>query len=185
MNLEKLVFGSKYLNDTLTFLKYYNREKIYVAAGVVAQTVWNNIYGNSPEYGVGDIDLIYFNNNDLSESSEELIFKDISNELRHLQIKIDIKNQARVHFWYKSKFGYDISPVKSIEDGINRFPVTATSIGINYNEFDKLNIYSPFGLDDLFSGIVRANKKQITEKIYYTKVNEWLKKWPKLQIIQW
>jgi hypothetical protein len=185
MNLEKLVSTSKYLNDSLTFLKHYNREKIYIAAGAVAQTVWNNIYGNDSEYGIGDLDLIYFNNDDLSESSEKQIYNDISNELKHLQIKIDIKNQARVHLWYTSKFGYDISPVMSIEDGIDRFPTTATSIGINYNDFDKLYIYSPYGLDDLFSGVVRANKKQITEKIYYAKVNDWLKKWPKLQIIEW
>ena len=48
-----------------------------------------------------------------------------------------------------------------------------------------MKIYTPFGLDDLFSGIVRANKRQITSEIYNRKVQKWIIKWPNLKIIPW
>jgi hypothetical protein len=99
-------------------------------------------------------------------------------------IKLDIKNQARVHLWYKDHFGYDIKPFNSIEDAVNTWPTTATSIGVRL-ENGNFIIYAPFGLNDLFGMIVRANKAQITEEIYLQKVNKWKTKWPALTIIPW
>jgi len=40
-------------------------------------------------------------------------------------------------------------------------------------------------LDDLFAGIVRPNKVQITEAIYETKVKRWQSCWPALRVIGW
>jgi hypothetical protein len=52
-------------------------------------------------------------------------------------------------------------------------------------ENENFKIYAPFGLNDLFGMIVRANKAQITEEIYLQKVNKWKSKWPALTIIPW
>jgi hypothetical protein len=185
MNLQDIVATNKCLKETIYYLKHYHREKVYIVAGAVTQTVWNFIYGNNPDYGIEDFDFIYYYDKDLSESAERQIIKDITNGLGHIPLKLDIKNQARVHLWYKAKFGYEIMPIKSIEDAIDRFTTTATAVGMGYNEFGKLCIYAPFGLDDLYSGILRANKKQVTETEYMAKVNKWINKWPKLQVTQW
>lgn len=45
--------------------------------------------------------------------------------------------------------------------------------------------YAPFGLNDLFGMMVRANKVQITEEIYNKKVERWKVLWPGLTIIPW
>jgi len=89
-----------------------------------------------------------------------------------------------VHLWYKEHFGYDIKPYISVENAINTWPTTSTSIGIRI-ETQNLKIYAPFGLNDLFGMIIRVNKAQITEEIYNQKVNKWIKKWPTLKIIPW
>jgi hypothetical protein len=183
--LECLIQENKYLKESFDFLKYYRSERLYMVAGSIAQTVWNYIYNCDLEYGIDDFDFIYFNDTDLSEIQQNTVSGDIINSLRHIPFNVDINNQARVHLWYKDKFGYDIEPIKSIEDSISRFPTTATSIGIGYDDLTGLKIYAPFGLKDLFSGIVRANKKQITEKIFYAKVDKWTKKWPNLKVIDW
>ena len=101
-----------------------------------------------------------------------------------IKIPIDVKNEARVHLWYENHFGYKIEPYNSLEESINSWPTTATSIGLRIEE-DRLKVYAPFGLNDLFGGIVRANKVQITEEIYNNKVNKWHNKWPNLTIIPW
>jgi hypothetical protein len=42
---------------------------------------------------------------------------------------IDVKNEARVHLWYKSHFGYDIPPYHSVEEAMDSWPTTATAVG--------------------------------------------------------
>ena len=44
-------------------------------------------------------------------------------------------------------------------------------------------VYAPFGLRDLFSGIIRPNKMQNTEASFQRKVDEWLTKWPRLRVV--
>ena len=39
-------------------------------------------------------------------------------------------NETRVHLWYEAHFGYRIDPYASVEDAINTWPTTATSIGV-------------------------------------------------------
>ena len=134
--------------------------------------------------GISDIDFVYYDNSDLSSENENSTIEYIKKVIEPCPIQLDIKNQARVHLWYKEHFGYDIKPYISIEDAINSWPTTATSIGIRL-ENEKIKVYAPFGLNDLFGMIVRANKAQITEEIYIQKVNKWKTKWPSLTIIPW
>jgi uncharacterized protein len=55
-----------------------------------------------------DVDLIYFDEQDLSleaEAGHERRLRDI---FQHLPIKLDIKNEERVHSWCEDRFGYAI-----------------------------------------------------------------------------
>ena len=52
----------------------------------------------------------------------------------------------------------------------------------NYNQF---LVYAPYGLNDMFGQIIRANKTQITKETYIQKCNKWLKKWNTLNIVEW
>jgi hypothetical protein len=183
--LYKIITQNKYLNNALKEIKEIDSEDIYIGSGAITQTVWNYLFGNDLTYGIDDFDIVYFNDNDLNENAENKMIREISNKLKNIPIKLDIKNQARVHLWYRNYFGYDILPITSIEDAIDRWPTTSTSIGIKLNEKNEFYVYAPFGFKDLFSGIVRANKRQITKEIYDKKVQKWIKKWPKLKVIPW
>lgn len=97
---------------------------------------------------------------------------------------MDTKNQARVHIWYRSKFGYDIQPYQSTEDAIATWPTTATAIGVHSGSRD-VGVYAPFGTDDLFSLVVRANRIQITPEIYAAEVARWTDRWPSLVVLPW
>ena len=182
--LGKIVRSNRILDDILGKADTLGLENYYIGAGCVAQTVWNYQMNYEPANGISDIDFVYYDNSDLSPEAEKNIIERIEREFIHCQIKLDIKNQARVHLWYRDHFGYDIKPHKSIEDAINTWPTTATAIGVK-REDGIFKIYAPFGLNDLFGMIVRANKTQITEEIYMQKVNKWITKWPALTIIPW
>ena len=156
----------------------------YIGAGCVAQTVWNYQSEYELMYGISDIDIVYHDAADLSYEAEDAVIKRIKQAIEPCAIPVDIKNQARVHLWYKELNGFDITPYDSVESAINTWPTTATAIGVRM-ENDSLKIYAPFGLDDLFGMIVRPNKTLITEEIYIQKVTKWSKKWPGLVIIPW
>ncbi|WP_353094627.1 nucleotidyltransferase family protein [Tissierella praeacuta] len=186
--LESIIMSNEIINIAIERARlldiddYY--DDYYIGAGCITQTVWNYLSDNPLEYGIKDIDFVYFDDNLDFESENRIILK-VKELCSDLKIEVDVKNQARVHLWYKNHFGYNIEPYKSLESALNTWPTTATSIGVRRGKDNKLKVYAPFGLNDLFGKIVRANKSQINKQIYEDKVSSWLKKWPDLKIIPW
>ena len=88
---------------------------------------------------------------------------------KDLKVKAEIRNEARVHLWYKDRFGKPLSfldsfgnvsgTYKSVEDAISTWPTTATSIGVRLGAYGKFEVYAPFGPNDLLDMIVRPNKR--------------------------
>ena len=156
----------------------------WIVAGCLAQTVWNSRFGLPVEHGISDLDLVYFDSGDLSALSRQRHAERIRKMLKDLPVWIDVKNEARVHCWYKEKFGTSIRPYSSVEDAIDTFPTTATTIGIRPRG-KGMEVYATFGLPDVLGGIVRANKRQITAGIYDAKVAKWRERWPDLTIVPW
>ena len=155
----------------------------YVAAGCLAQTVWNVALGNDLSHGLKDIDVIYYDPDVSAEREQQEILR-VRKALGDLPFHIDVANEARVHLWYRQAFGYDIAPYASVEDAIGTFPTTATAIGVRLTG-EGLRVHAPFGLQDLFALTIRPNKRQITKAIYNAKVERWRQTWPQLTFIEW
>ena len=183
--LEKIIMFNETLSEAIERAKTLDLDNYYISAGCITQTVWNYLSNNPLDYGIKDIDFVYFDDNNLDLEAENQVILKIKNLYSDLKIQIDIKNQARVHLWYKSHFGYEIKPYSLLEDAINTWPTTATAIGVRKEKNNNFKVYAPFGLNDLFGKIVRANKVQITEEIYKSKVVSWTNKWADLTVIPW
>jgi hypothetical protein len=182
--LTKIIMLNKPLLNVIQKATDIGLRSYYIGAGCIAQTVWNYQTNSELTNGISDIDFVYYDDSDLSFDAENFTNERIASIMEPCPIKLDIKNQARVHLWYKERFGYDIRPYDSIESAINTWPTTATSLGVRL-ENEQMIIYAPFGLNDLFGMIVKANKAQITEEIYMQKVKKWIAKWPTLTVIPW
>ena len=156
----------------------------YIGAGCICQTVWNVQNGLDPMHGICDVDFVYFDREDLSFEAEDAVIKKVQHEFSDLPVLLDVKNQARVHLWYADFFGYDIAPFRCLEDAINTWPTTATSVGVRMTD-GKLIVYAPFGLSDMFGQIIRANKAQINQATYKKKCDKWASKWNTLTIVEW
>ncbi|MDQ0195091.1 nucleotidyltransferase family protein [Paenibacillus wynnii] len=176
---------SPMLNSLFTSAQSLDPLPYYIGAGCLVQTVWNELTGRPLNYGISDIDIIYFDDNDLSYAAENDVVERAKNLFSHLPFPVDIKNQARVHLWYQDKFGIELEPYTSLEDAINSWPTTATCLGARLNSDNSWQIYAPYGLEDLFGLIVRPNKELIDEGIYYSKTQKWSGKWPELQTVSW
>lgn len=156
----------------------------YLGAGCLAQSVWNRAHSRPPAADILDYDIVYFDD-DLSEPSENEAADAVRQLLADLPVKVDVKNQARVHLWYASRFGYAIQPYTSCEDAISTWPTTATAVGVRSSQDARSLVQAPFGVDDLLALIVRPNRVQITPAIYAGKVERWRSTWPRLRISPW
>jgi uncharacterized protein len=155
----------------------------YVAGACLAQTFWNLAHHKEPHADIKDIDLVYFDPN-LSQKAEADKQISVRSLFKHLPVDIDVINEARVHLWYESSFGYAIKPYASVEEAITTFPITAGVIGVR-KEGSSYKVFAPLGFDDLFNNVVRPNKKQITKDIYEAKLKRWQPCWPTLHYVSW
>ena len=156
----------------------------YIGAGCIAQTVWNYQLGLDLSFGISDVDFVYYDDSDISSDAESEVANKLRLMIPQCKFELDVNNQARVHLWYKDYFGYDMQPYTSVEAAINTWPTTATSVGVRL-EGGALKVYAPYGLNDIFGLVVRANKTQITEEVYIKKVSKWTAKWPSLNVVPW
>lgn len=182
--LQAIVIESPLLSALLRNWDEIALPDCWLVAGAVTQTVWNHAFGIPPVHGINDVDIVYFDANDLSEGTEAEHSARIRKVFSDLPVWIDVKNEARVHLWYEAKLGYPIKPYTSTTDAIATFPTTATAVGLCPRN-GSLELCAPFGLSDLLDGVVRPNKRQIRREIYEKKVSRWLEVWPNLSVVGW
>lgn len=183
-DLEVALGQNKWLGEILERFEEIALPDSWLVAGSIAPTIWNLGCGQPAELGLKDVDLIYFDDQDLSFDAEANNERRLRDLFRRLPIKLDVKNEARVHLWYEERFGYAIKPYLSSADAIATFPTTATAVGVRRIR-GTLECCAPFGLDDLFGLVVRPNKRQITRTIYEAKVDRWCSIWPRLTFLPW
>lgn len=122
-------------SDLVTILDYIYELKLpnfYIAAGSVFQTIWN-YYDNKPlNFGIKDIDIIYYDPINLSKESEQKLEKTIEDYLKKagLNYELDIHNEARMHLWKKDNENKNIDQYKNSEDAIDQWIATVHAIGI-------------------------------------------------------
>lgn len=181
-NLIKIVQKNPNLKVILNKLDFPNRFPWYISAGCINQTVWNYLTGREITYGIGDYDLVYWED-DISKEAELEVQKGVKSQFSNLDIELEVINEARVHVWFEEDFGEEIDPYKNIEHAISTWPTTVTCIGITKLN-NQFKIVAPYGLNDLFSMILRPNEPTVLDHIFKSKVKKWISKWPELTVIK-
>lgn len=104
--LASLILQVPELVKVLRHLEAMRLPDYLVGGGAIYQTVWNALTGRPRWYGVKDIDVIYFDDSDLSYEAEDRVIRAVLPVARDLPIPIQIRNQARVHLWFEERFGF-------------------------------------------------------------------------------
>ena len=157
----------------------------WLVAGCLFQTVWNLHSGLEPTANIKDYDLFYFDGNDLSESAEQQVQAQVTALFADLPITVEAKNQARVHLWYERWFGYPYAPLQSARNGIERFLVPCTCVGLQPADNLSVNestLYAPYGLEELYAGLLKPNPACPHLPLFQTKAESYRERWPWLTI---
>lgn len=187
---EEFVSILKQNKDLMIILDYIAELKLpnfYIAAGSIFQTIWN-YYDKKPlNYGIKDIDIIYYDSKNISKDYEKDLERKIIEHFKsiNLNYEFDVHNEARMHLWKKENENKDINQYKNTEDAIDQWIATVHAIGITKRN-NKINIYAPYGLSDIFSKTIRPIKHKANSKeLYNKKVESWKKRFSNLNIIEW
>lgn len=145
----------------------------HLTAGALFGTVWNLLSGQPPGANIADYDLFYWDA-DLSYEAEDAVIRRADALFADLPGTVEVRNQARVHLWFREKTGLERPALRSARDGINQFLVECTALGIDA----RGEIYAPFGLRDLAAGRLRLNRQNHTPGLYRAKVDSYRQRWP-------
>ena len=179
----------KFLNITLenvinielvTRLPQLGLDQCMITAGCLFQTIWNHQSKLPLTWGIKDYDVFYFDK-DLSFEAENKIINSAQELFRDLDINVELKNQARVHLWYSSRFGGQYPKLESTKEGIDRYLISGTCLGL---DVETHQIYAPNGLSDTEQGILRINPKNYKLDLFYQKAKSYQDRWSWLEIIE-
>jgi uncharacterized protein len=122
-----------------------------IVSGAIYNSVWNYLTGKPPGYGIKDIDLLYFDREDLSYEAEDRVIQRASGHFSSLSLPVEVRNQARVHLWFPDRFGESCPQYESVTHSIAHFASKTHAVGVRLDHDSNLDIIAPFGLNDIFS----------------------------------
>jgi hypothetical protein len=150
--LEAVVRAAPNLMTVLETARELDLPDWMVVSGAVYQRVLNHLTGRGPDYGIKDYDLFYFDASDISYEAEDAVIKRAAAAFAPpLREAVEVRNQARVHLWFETKFGESYPPLGSSGAALPRFVSPLFAVGVKLKRDGRLAIIAPFGLDDLFA----------------------------------
>jgi uncharacterized protein len=184
--LERIVRTDAQLVRLLDAAREVNLPQWRLVAGCIYQTVWNRLTGRPPATGINDYDLIYYDDGDLSKEAELAAEQRVRGRLPELPAPVEVRNQARVHSWFQDDFGIPYSPLSCADEAITRYASKTHAVGVRLTAKGLLDVYAPFGLEDIFDMIVRPNYALPDNKPTHDRKAARAKAvWPEVTVIDW
>lgn len=146
-----------------------------LAAGFVRNLVWDKLHDYSSPTALNDIDLIYFDPNNVSAERDREIESKLTDRLPVLW---SVKNQARMHQRNND------NPYTSTLDAMSYWVEIETAAGAALSESGEIVLLSPFGFEPLFEYTITLNNKRPKPQEFENRITSkrWLEIWPKLRV---
>ncbi len=167
--LEDSVIGS-----ILPAIAKLNLSDWWLAGGAVRNTVWQTMFGEDCQLVINDFDIAFF---DLTGNRDQELAAKAALTEKFPESKFDVKNQASFARWRTGR-----RPYQSTEDGVADWLHTATAVGIRCNEQGQWQFFVPYGLSDLFQGIIRPTPAHIDNPDAERKAASFLERCPRLRL---
>ena len=176
-DLEAVILANEQMMQVLGIIADLGLADSWLCAGTIRNFIWNKGVFDAET----DIDLIFF---DKTVSYEETL--EIERQLRQVfsEFQWEVKNQVYMH-----RHNPNTQPYSSSKDAMSKYPERCTAIGVRLLEDGRLDIFCPYGLEDIFQYQVRPTPHFQTDParkaLYRERMakKNWLSKWPNLTII--
>lgn len=175
--ISKLILNNNTVQNILKNIRSQG-EELYLGGGVIRNIVWDDLHGYKAMTPFEDIDVVYYDNENISESYDNIIQKKLY--ARMPNFKWSVKNQARMHAINGDE------PYNSLTDAVSKWPETVSAILVRERQDGEYSFIAPFGYDDVFRLIVQPTPHFLNKiEKYRLRVSrhDWQRKWSKLKIL--
>lgn len=154
-----------------------------VFSGAVYQTVWNALAGRPTGHGRKDYDVGYFDP-DTSWDAEDVVIRRVAAAFEApFRDQVEVRNQARVHLWFRDRFGEEFEPLPDTDTALERFVAPAFAVGVRMEPQGAISVVAPFGLEDVFDRVIRPNPLRPRAQGWDRIVESARTRWPEVTII--
>ncbi|MDD9999996.1 MAG: nucleotidyltransferase family protein [Rhodospirillaceae bacterium] len=182
-SLTRIIMDTPWFMRALCAVRSVAPPEACIGGGAIRNAVWDALLGHAEPSFLADVDVAYFDPNDLSEVTE----KRFESRLKALEPDLtwDVKNQAAVHLWFHNVFGHEVAPLRSMRDAVATWPETALAVAVGLQADGTITIEAPLGLHDLFAMVVRRNPRRVSVETYEQRIVEknYLDRWPRVRIV--
>jgi uncharacterized protein len=181
--LALLARQSAWFMPALEAVRALHLESWCIGAGAVRNLVWYHLHQFEAPTKLKDVDVAYFDASDLRPETEQAVQSVLS--ARCPSVPWEVTNQAAVHLWFEGHFGHPVPPLSSLQDAVASWPEFATSVGLTLTEDSTIEVIAPYGLNDLFSTVVRRNPARVSVETYRRRLAEkrYSEHWPKVAVV--
>lgn len=183
--LEGIIRSEPVLMRVLTAVRDLDIADAWLVSGAIYNCVWNTLTGRPALHGVNDIDIIYFDGQDLSWAAEDRVIKCIEGALDRLPVPVQPRNQARVHLWFEGKFGFPFAPLSSARESLLRYASKTHAVAVRLDKTGGLIIDAPFGLEDIFAFRITPNPAADNRLTHTAKGERARSVWPEVTVVPW
>jgi hypothetical protein len=170
-----LIEGDELRLEALECVRKLSLPQCYIAAGFVRNLVWDYLHHNPVSTPLNDVDVIYFDPNELNNDKYQEYELTLNEEMP--QLNWQVRNQAFMHVRNGDQ------PYKCSIDAMSYWPEKETAVGIRKLVSGRLECVSVFSFESLFSLQVTYNPKRQRELFECrVKSKRWLELWPYLTI---
>jgi uncharacterized protein len=182
-DLTQLIQATPWLMAILETVRRCNPPDWLVGAGVMRNLVWDHLHQYQTPTPLADIDVIFFDPQDVRPERDRLVQQQLAQHLPH--VPWEATNQAAVHLWYEDEFGFSVPALHSSEEAVGTWPETATSVAVRLLSTGEIYIVAPCGLSDLFNMVWRRNPCRATREQFIQRLHSKhiLRKWPHVQVL--
>ena len=182
-SLRRIIRNTPWFMRALRVVRSVAPPEACIGSGAVRNAVWDALHGYPEPSFLADVDVPYFDPDDVSEASEKRYERRL--EALKPDLTWDAKNQAAVHLWFHTVFGHEVEPLRSMRDAVATWPETALAVTVGLREDGTIAITAPLGLEDLFARVVRRNPRRVSIETYERRIaqKKYPNRWPRVRIV--
>jgi uncharacterized protein len=182
--LERVIHAEPWFVRVLETVRATQLPDAWVGAGVIRDLVWGAASGGFDPAGVADVDVAFFDPDDLSPERDARAQAELVR--RAPDLPWEATNQAAVHTWYAAYFGGgEVAPLHSTAEGVATWPETATAVAVRLADNGRLEICAPYGLDDLLGLVWLPNGRRVSPDVAARRLREKAPtlRWPGVRVV--
>lgn len=180
--LREIIAQSPFLLRWLETLHHLDLPDSWIVSGAIYNQLWNHLTRCPLLHGIKDIDLFCFDPDTSYEAEDRMIRR--ATAAFPPDPPVELRNQARVHLWYPQRFGQAYPQLTTSRQAIDLFASRTHCIGARLTD-QGLDLYAPYGLDDIFSFRLTPNPLLDNRATHEAKARRQMALWPELTYIPW